>query len=1016
MTNLLKELDDIRATFRELKGEAAGLGNSMSNLNNATNNQGRSSNDITNINNDAGNAQVKLTEKFKKTAIAVDMLCDAVKSVINLANASNNEITGKVNIAQQVNKIKFEQKHLEQQLNIKKQEFDFQKESRKLSAERSNIEKQKADLSLIEQANIKIAQADLALRQANMAVEQADLGIKQAKLSLAQAGIAAARAEIDYQDRLLQIEIGIKNARKGAVDAQKNYIKELEGLYEPWIKIDQAASTYTKTIGGSAISMGQLKKETVDFVNTEHLQAKYNTSAEELITLQQKYNAEIGRSIKLTNSEKESLAALKQVYGDEKTIEFATKLATFGYDINRASGLAGKMFANASKHGVALDKFSKNLLSNMKMAQTLSFDKGVKGLQSMAEKASELNFNMQETAKAADKLSTLEGAMEAAAGLSTLGGNFSLYSNPLAMMNDALNDADALQDRIISQFSDLAYWDSDKGEITMDGVARQKMKAAAQYMGMDPTEISNLAFNKARMDKLSPEVDRLSVDDDIKHLLKNVAQLDERGNGYVNIGGKKVSLQEASMMNPEKLASALRAQNNSDSDNIKDIAQNVLSIKDSIDGWSKAVGDSLASSIDGSGIGLGYVQMLKQQSTSREYLSELARNMAESGKEVADINKRNAEWQHEKALATADYERQSAALQKQQTAYAYESAKFGLKSAEFGKESAILNQRGAKINNDLSKFALQEAQLQLAQIDLANRQALFDINEKLPLDEARNLMEMENLRIASFAFEAQLAQLKLQQAQLEYETGNSFWSIVGGIAGAAIGLLIPGGGALLAAAGYYAGKSIGGTIGGIGNSASSYASGVLKSNEARGYMGDIDKSLDDSWSGDGYATGGIVNRGKRFDTGGMTSIGGVILGPTHADGGVQINAQGGEYIMPVEQTKIYYSQLEDMRHKTFPVGNGGYNGMSVSSGGSTVYTGNNFYGGSSRPTEPLKLDVTGTITLNLSGDTTNINAEELLREPYLSQIVNAISRSQNNLRNGGNSAEINLFDPTISGY
>ena len=55
-----------------------------------------------------------------------------------------------------------------------------------------------------------------------------------------------------------------------------------KSLIEPWAKVDQAASEYTRRIGGSAASMEKLRKTTIDFMNTRSIGAKYNTSMEEL--------------------------------------------------------------------------------------------------------------------------------------------------------------------------------------------------------------------------------------------------------------------------------------------------------------------------------------------------------------------------------------------------------------------------------------------------------------------------------------------------------------------------------------------------------------------------------------------------------------------------------------------------------------------------------------------------------------------------------------------------------------
>lgn len=892
----------------------------------------------------------------------------ATSPILGMAEAAGNfvmrigqTISNITNLANQIDQLETQHKLFNREWAKRFQEFEFQKETVRLGAIRAEIAHSKANQIV-----------DFQGQKMPLEIAKARLNIEQSRLNLEQAQIAAARAELDYTNKLYSIENNLLSARKAAAEAPQNYVKALASIYEPFIKIDQAASTYTKTVGGSRESMKALRKETIDLGNERHLQAKYNTSVEELINLQTKYNAELGRSVKLTNGQKEGLAALRQVYGDDKAIEFATKLSSFGYDMTRASGLAGKLFAEASKRGIALDKYSKNLLTNIKMAQTLTFEKGINGLKEMAARATELNFNMQETAKASEKLSTLEGALEASSQLAVLGGNFSLFSNPLAMFHEALSDAEGLQDRIINQFSGLASWDSNRGQIYMSGYDRIRMREAAKAMGMDPSEVSNMVFEKARRDKLAPEISRLGVSDEIGRLLSNVAQLDENGNGYININGNKTSLQEAAQMNPEELSKILRTQDNSDSENIAEIAQSVLSIKDNVEGWSKSLGDTMASSLEDSGIGDAFGESVKRESTTADVMSRFANDVLKTSRDKAEFDKRMAAWNKEYAESTYGYEKQMAKIQMNQTKLAELSADYNYKTA---------------------LYSVQEAKLSLAQLDLSLRQARFNEEISLPLQEEELKLSFRRAKRMDDIYEIQRMLLVIQGIT---QIGRAFGPL-GTAIGSALGGIVSIGTSIYHLVRNF--KSDGETLGKI--------AGIDTSGYNKFKKPDIEGTFN-------YAKNyNVRDLENRFDTGGkVNNYGGLLIGPSHSDGGIRIEAQGGEYIMPREQTAMYYGILEAMRSKSFPTGNGGFNSMSVNNTNTSIFSGGYLGGGSeNRTNEPLRLDVTGTITLDLSGSTANIDAEDLLKEPLLSQLVAAISRSQNNYNNYGVASEKNLFGP-----
>ena len=379
---------------------------------------------------------------------------------------------------------------------------------------------------------------------------------------------------------------GYKQIQKGFDEAKKG----LTGIFNvgkdimsTWGRVDQAAADYTKTIGGSAESMRKLTTETIRFVKEQSIGMKYNTSMEELIKLQESYNKSVGRSINLTNSQKETMAAMRKIAGDETTIKFTSSLENFGINPEEVGGVVGRMFETASKSGLAWSKYSSNFLDNIKMAQNYTFRNGLDGLQAMAKKASEIKLDMKQAEAFANKVSSLEGAVKAGANLSVLGGSFSQFGNPLSMMYEGLNDMEGLQDRVINMFGNLGRWNSKTNMVDVSVFDKQRIRAAAEATGMDYSSIMDMIQAKGRSNQVQRQLQGLNFGEEETDFIKNSAQLDKNGQAFMTVGGKKKYLQELSTSDIQLLMSTA----SNDSDNIKTIAQTLTGWNDAIEGFKK---------------------------------------------------------------------------------------------------------------------------------------------------------------------------------------------------------------------------------------------------------------------------------------------------------------------------------------------------------------------------------------------------------------------------------------------
>ena len=378
---------------------------------------------------------------------------------------------------------------------------------------------------------------------------------------------------------------GVENKLNRVTGLVSSMYNEVKKLTDPWAKADHAASKYAKTIGQTKKGMDELRHNALTASTKNNIGSWFNMTTDELIQAQTDYTQKVGRSIRMSSEDLTNMAAMKAVMG-ERGNELATLYENFGVSMSSTAKSAGKMFAEASKAGISFEKYSDNVAKNIKIAQNYTFKNGLKGLESMAKKATAMKMDMQQVAALADKVSTVEGAIDVSSQLQVLGGPFAQLADPLGMLNEGLNDMEGLQDRLIKMVGGLGSFDKETGEVKVSSFNKQRIKAASQAMGVDYGTIMESVNAQARRKEIGNQISSSTsasrLNDDMKELLKNVGTFKD-GKAGVSINGEFKSIDQLKNSDYEQLLIETR----SESEDIKDIAKNVRSLVDAREGLGK---------------------------------------------------------------------------------------------------------------------------------------------------------------------------------------------------------------------------------------------------------------------------------------------------------------------------------------------------------------------------------------------------------------------------------------------
>ena len=366
------------------------------------------------------------------------------------------------------------------------------------------------------------------------------------------------------------------NDERSLIQMLKNFGRAMKMVYNDvnhiagtFAKVDQSAANFVKTMGGAAETMQHLRNSTLQLVKANELAINYGVNAEKLIQLQQQYIQQIGRRVQSNNEGLTNFAATTKLLGDQGATDMMSKLENFGISMTKTGNKVGRMFADATKQGIAFETYSKNFMNNIEIAQNYTFEKGLRGLEEMARKASEIKLDMQQAVSFANKVNTVEGAINVGAKLQVLGGSFSQFADPLGMLNESLNDMEGLQDRMIKMMGNLGRFNKETGEVEVSAFNKQRVRVASEAMGVSYQDMMKMINSKARRNEIENQLStNKSITDDIKKLILNIGTI-ENGRAGVNLNGEFIEVSKITNQHQEQLIK----QNQSQSEDVKDIAR-----------------------------------------------------------------------------------------------------------------------------------------------------------------------------------------------------------------------------------------------------------------------------------------------------------------------------------------------------------------------------------------------------------------------------------------------------------
>ena len=251
---------------------------------------------------------------------------------------------------------------------------------------------------------------------------------------------------------------------------------------------------------------------------------------------------ELGRATPLSKELLQNTAMWSRATGVSMSEagSFLAKLENFGISINQGPKILEEMSDTARSMGLTTSKFMSYAAENLKLINTLGFEKGVRGFTEIAAKASSIGFNLQSAAGVAEKLFDIDNAVEMAAQLNVLGGDFGKLGNAIDLMFSPTNDMEGFTDSLMSATKEFVTFNSEKNTFDVSPLDLRRAREFAKATGLSLEEVIDTGKRLSKMEMIKDSISFIpNLTDEERDLIGSLGQLNE--NGEVTIKGKTVT-------------------------------------------------------------------------------------------------------------------------------------------------------------------------------------------------------------------------------------------------------------------------------------------------------------------------------------------------------------------------------------------------------------------------------------------------------------------------------------------
>lgn len=445
-------------------------------------------------------------------------------------------------------------------LEVIKEIKNLQKDIAHMKAEEAKLQKKASDAakafndeyarikSLGKAATRQELQYLLALRKTKD-VEEAKLDIIQGQVKAKEKVVKLMAEEAKQASKLAAIGASTLKTYNDVSNTLKTGVSWLER----WnlIKMDKAPRE-------AALQMGIIGSRTKDFTASIRAAGDYaanlGISVEQIAKMQSDYSEALGRNVILSQQGLDAMSqmAASTSLGAEGASRLAADMNSIGFNAEATRDYVQQTMNDASKMGVNASKVIKTISGNIKLLNKYNFKRGAEGLSTMALRADKLGHSIEAAASLAEKVMSVEGAVETAAQLQVLGGEWAKLADPFKLLYGATSDIEGLNKALEEATKNSASWNETTKQYDIAPVEMLRLREVAKATNQDLGDLVETAKRLAQQADIRKEISiNADIDDETKAYIEAQAEMGKDRKATIMVGMNKVAI---SALNKNDLA------------------------------------------------------------------------------------------------------------------------------------------------------------------------------------------------------------------------------------------------------------------------------------------------------------------------------------------------------------------------------------------------------------------------------------------------------------------------------
>jgi hypothetical protein len=443
-------------------------------------------------------------------------------------------------------------------INIAEQQKNINYLEQQLAQDIAKVQRLKKEVADKEIANAK----DIAMWQNLYQNGTAKIkALAEKKLNILTAQTNELKKQLDIEEHLVKTneeylasqKKNLEIIKQQAKEANKllatwNSISKLPGLGKKWgfdklkswgiFEMDKEIRNAARSMNVGAKSFEGFSKNIGKAANTT---VAWGVDTKKLAQMQQGYSEAIGRSVELTEEGHKAMALMAEGtgLGTEFAIQMASEMDKFGGSAKTAKDLVAGTVKQAAKMGVNGAAASKKLVTLLKMSQTYVFKGGQEGLKNMASDAERLKLDLEGAAGFAEKVMRPEGAVETAALLTTMGGEFAKLGDPFQLMFKARNDFAGFTKDLGKASSEFVEFNEQTGTFdNKGGLARDRMLEISKITGFQMDKLQEMAEAEKKLQMIQGKAPAGITSEEDKALIASLAEVGKGGKITIKLRGQ----------------------------------------------------------------------------------------------------------------------------------------------------------------------------------------------------------------------------------------------------------------------------------------------------------------------------------------------------------------------------------------------------------------------------------------------------------------------------------------------